>query len=596
MTLYRPPARRNLRFSPSGTRAVCLRSETDGEYVVELWTFAPDGTAQTRELGSVTGSPVALQPGVDDTGTVLLCHAGGDGRHELTRFDHDGPTRTAVEAAGFSLSPAAGLAVSYDEPTSTVWDIGSGRRIQRITEVDGLLTGGQPLDTAGRYVAFNQRTVDNRLRPLCVDTASGATHTLTPGRDGLQLLLARPGAGRLLFAVDITTQPRFATAALNPDTVTANGFDTPERLNATDGTVRPLAFDAPGTSVYLAVTRGVRSHLLRHDLATDTAQEITIPLGVVDGPAVWTDCGLRFPLSTPTLPYGIATAPGHPSGGTGIRLDVPRDPTPGTAPSWVTATVERYRWDGAAIEALVYGADWRTAPRVLIALHGGPESAWLAEFDYLLQALAAAGITVIAPNQRGSTGYGWDHQRAVDHAWGGPDLADIHQLADHVTGRRAGVRHGEPDGRLMLFGVSYGAYLALLAAATRPERWSHCVAAAPFLSGRRLYADASPPVRRLLDRLGASTILDDQFGERDLTLLAGKVRTNTLIVHGSDDDVIPVAHARQLHRRIAEDGHCPYLRYVEVPGGGHSPLTGSAGPRLMADVTSFLTTPHAERR
>ena len=42
----------------------------------------------------------------------------------------------------------------------------------------------------------------------------------------------------------------------------------------------------------------------------------------------------------------------------------------------------------------------------------------------------------------------------------------------------------------------------MLAAATRPELWSHCIAVAPFLHGERLYRDAAPPVRRLLDRLG----------------------------------------------------------------------------------------------
>jgi dipeptidyl aminopeptidase/acylaminoacyl peptidase len=276
---------------------------------------------------------------------------------------------------------------------------------------------------------------------------------------------------------------------------------------------------------------------------------------------------------------------------TDTLIATPQDPESPAKVAWSMAAVERFDLGDRAVEALIYGEDWKTAPRVLIALHGGPESAWKAEFDPILQEFAAADITVIAPNQRGSTGYGPEHQQAIHHAWGGPDLADIHDLADHISARRAASRDRRPraEESLMLFGVSYGAFLALLAAATRPELWSHCVASSPFLSGDRLHRDATPPVRRLLDRLGGSTQVIDHIGPRDLAILSRHIRTRTLIVHGSADATVPVSHARGLHRRLSDEGHCPDLQYLEVRGAGHSPLTEAGGPRLVQRIATFLT-------
>jgi pimeloyl-ACP methyl ester carboxylesterase len=576
-TLTRPPYRCNFQFSPRGNLAVCLRSEADDDrYTIELWTFE-GGAARTRDVGSVTGNPFTLQPIVGDTGTVLVSCARDGKRHDVIRIDSAVPGSTArlhasVQAAGFVLCAADGLAVSYTEPVSTVWAMDAHGGLRSIVEMDGVVTGGHLLDTAGRYVAFNRRTPDGALDVVRVDIRERTTHRLVPGQEGTLLLLAHRDAGRLLFAVDVDTEPRLAAAVLDRGTMAVVDMHVPANLNETEGTVLPLTFDDRGGAVLLSVGRGVRTHLIRHELATDQASELPLPLGVIIGPGRWTDAGLRFPFTTPTLPYGVATTSADPADGTGIGIATPRD---GPTPFWTSAAVEQIRLTSGDVEALVYGADWRSASRVLIALHGGPESAWRAEFDHLLQVIAAAGITVIAPNQRGSTGYGPRHQQAIHHAWGGPDLADITDLADHITAHR--------EGRLMLLGISYGAYLGLLAAATQPARWSHCVAVSPFLSGQRLHEDGSAPVRRLLDRLGGRTALDDDIGPRDLTRLAPSISANTLIVHGSDDDIIPVGHAREINRLLRSD-----RRYVEIPGGDHFSLANLVASDLITDLIDFL--------
>ncbi len=68
--------------------------------------------------------------------------------------------------------------------------------------------------------------------------------------------------------------------------------------------------------------------------------------------------------------------------------------------------------DGLALQGLLYRPNGVTEPGpTVVLLHGGPESQERPAFSILIQSLAAVGITVFAPNVRGSTGFGADFHR-----------------------------------------------------------------------------------------------------------------------------------------------------------------------------------------
>jgi dipeptidyl aminopeptidase/acylaminoacyl peptidase len=265
---------------------------------------------------------------------------------------------------------------------------------------------------------------------------------------------------------------------------------------------------------------------------------------------------------------------------------------PTTGPSgWADAHVEQLQGAAGPVEAIVYGGrDWRASERVLLALHGGPLDAWRLEFDPLFQLLARAGIAIVAPNQRGSSGYLPGHALALRGAWGGPDLEDVRRIALRIAAERGRLGVGVL-GDLALLGLSYGAFLALLAASCEPELWSCCVALAPFLSGPRLYRDGDPAVRGLLERLGGCQELHDALGPRDLLRLVGGLRARLLLVHGGDDEVIPVAHSRALRQRLLDLGRREGedFDYLEVPSGGHDLVATAGTPALREHVVRFLT-------
>ena len=134
----------------------------------------------------------------------------------------------------------------------------------------------------------------------------------------------------------------------------------------------------------------------------------------------------------------------------------------------------------------------------------------------------------------------------------------------------------------ILFGESYGAYLALLAAGHRPDLWSGCAAVAPFLSGDRLHAEASPTVRAAVERLGGR-------GGADVLAVARRIDGPLLVVHGDRDPTVPVSQSRALHHHLRRPGRTR-LEYVEVAGADHDPL-GELGrrPRRRHPLPGRLT-------
>ena len=103
------------------------------------------------------------------------------------------------------------------------------------------------------------------------------------------------------------------------------------------------------------------------------------------------------------------------------------------------------------------------APFVL-AVHGGPHTAYGFTFTFEFQILAAHGIGVAFGNPRGSQTYGHRFADAITGDWGGLDAADVLALLD------AAIVHGNVDPlRIGLAGGSYGGFMTtwLLAHETR---------------------------------------------------------------------------------------------------------------------------------
>ena len=497
------------------------------------------------------------------------------------------------------------------------------------------------------------------VKTVRLDLATGAVSPLlelTPQSND-RLVAADPGTGLILVRSDAPGEDRLGWGVLGG----AEPLRFPDCLHRTREFLRPVAIEParapalggpalggplPGPAdlrVALQGDWGAGSTLALWQPSSGQLEPLPIPPGRLGGIGHWSAAGLRMPYSSPDRPAGVATidvdrlregppensepVPTMPlrlaplqGGAAGMGSVIRIFPAAArnaqgsagarrAASGWrlegSAAPSDGGRWYGARtvelvgaagpMEAVVYGGDaWLTAQHLVIALHGGPSDAWRLEFDPTLQRMAAEGLAVVAVNQRGSTGYGVEYAQALQNAWGGPDLDDVLTLLASVTGQRVALGLERPS----LFGVSYGAFLALLAASSAPEQVARCAVVAPFLSGPRLLAEAGPAVRALTLRLGgapAGGALDngpDGLGPRDVLRVCHRLTAPLLVVHGDQDEVVPVAQSRTLRQELLRMGRTEGadFRYVEAAGAGHEVLAENGAPVLHELLAGFLRT------
>lgn len=596
-----PVVRTAFRFGADGTRAACLAADEHRRWTAELWELGASGPRRVHAYGHPGDAAFStVLPGRD--GGLLMSRHGRDGQ-VLEILHPDGRTVRCPLGSGRPLQlvaapaggPWAGLAVRAEpDGTSTVLGIGADdARPLPLVGTPGRLSGGT---VCGGQVLFT-RVLDGRPSAVLVDPAARTAAELPlPGiASGTPVRPLACGGPSVLLAVEDTgggdragsapadgrsepaVRQRIALAALD-GSAPVRLLPAGSPLSGTAGSLYPLVLDSSGRNTALLSVRGARSVLLLHDWETDTVREVQAPEGTWVPSAAWPGEGLWLPLATSRH---AAEPRWLPSGATRLR-HAAATARPAAAHA---ARLETLPGGDGPIEAVTYG-DWRTSPGVVLALHGGPNSRWKLTYEPFFQALADAGLAVVAPNQRGSTGYGARHTLAIVGDWGGPDLADVLAIAGHLRDARA---PGLPEP--CLYGVSYGAYLALLAAA-HDTRWSGCAAVAPFLSGERLYQDGGPKVRGMVERLGGRAGAQDTGSPgRDLEALAPRLRLPLLLVHGAYDETVPVGHSRLLAARLrSATPDRTDVAYLEPADRGHHVLGFSAADPVMAQVVRFLRT------
>ncbi|MGH3922897.1 MAG: alpha/beta hydrolase family protein [Pseudonocardiaceae bacterium] len=581
-------ARVSFSFSSAGTTGTCLAADEYGSWQLETWSFdGPSPRWRSLPLAQAVTPRDQLVPLND--GRILLCRNRSTS-HEISLITCgttvDERKLHVIESRGLRLLPDPGtrflaVAVATDERgCSSIWRVSARPpHLVHVGDLSGLLLGGVWLDCAGTLLAVDRTQDDGPAKAVAMDLRDASWTSLldiSPTSND-RLLAYHPGSGLLLASTDAPGDDRLGWGRLDG----SEPVRFPDTLHQPAQAAQPLGFGPDGHRALVHFDEGVRSRLAVYTPASDHLAPISIPPGRVRGMVAWTDGRMRFPFSTPTQPTCLATT------GTGATASWSLTPDMPIGRHWAEAHIEHLPGEQGPIETIVYGGtSWRTSKHLVVALHGGPMSAWRFEFEPLFQTLAAAGIAVVAPNQRGSSGYGAEHTLAIRSAWGGPDLDDIRCIARALATERRAIGVG----RLAVFGVSYGAFLALLATSCEPDLWSHCVALAPFLSGTQLHREASPRVRMLLEQLGGCQDLRDDLGSRDVLRLCRGIRARLLLIHGDQDSVIPVTQSRALRRRLLELGRCEGMEfeYLEIPGGRHALLSAAGGNALHQQIVRFL--------
>ncbi|HEY8428033.1 MAG TPA: prolyl oligopeptidase family serine peptidase [Sandaracinaceae bacterium] len=315
------------------------------------------------------------------------------------------------------------------------------------------------------------------------------------------------------------------------------------------------------------------------DLRDGRERALPLPPGVVSG-LTWLDrTVLAFNHDSGTRPQEVCT------------YAVDRDELvrwTSTSTPGAPAEAERVRipsHDGVAIPTFVYRPRASGPRPVLLWMHGGPENQHRPSYHPIVQYLASElGIAVIAPNVRGSRGYGRTFLSLDDGTKRLDAVRDVGAVLDWIE--------TQPDldaGRVAIHGASYGGFLVLASLVAYPDRF---VAGSDQvgISDIGTFLENTRPDRRALRRLEYGDESDPEtraFLDAISPLRnAHRIRTPLFVAHGANDPRVPVGEALRIADAVRQNGTEVWL--MVAAGEGHSFQRRSTRDAFYRLLSRFL--------
>lgn len=216
----------------------------------------------------------------------------------------------------------------------------------------------------------------------------------------------------------------------------------------------------------------------------------------------------------------------------------------------------------------------------VLDMHGGPSAMWgpgELSMWHEFQLFCSFGYGVVYANPRGSSGYGYEFQRANYKDWGDGPAGDVLASLDDAAAHDPSI---DKD-RLFLTGGSYAGYLTAWIIG-HDQRFKAAAAQRGVYDLATFFGEGNayrlvpnefggypwqPEVKRRLDRQSPITYVEN-------------IHTPFLIIHGSNDNRTGFVQSQMLFRALREMGRP--VEYIRYPGATHE-LTRSGEPRQRID-------------
>ncbi|HVE76493.1 MAG TPA: S9 family peptidase [Actinomycetota bacterium] len=267
------------------------------------------------------------------------------------------------------------------------------------------------------------------------------------------------------------------------------------------------------------------------------------------------------------------------------RLSISPNPIPPT--EFVEPELHRFdSFDGESIPAFLFLPEGSGPHPAVAFIHGGPESQFRPVFFPIIQFLVHSGYAVVAPNVRGSIGYG----KRYHH------LDDVRKRLDSVKDLAAMhawlAKRGDIDPkRIALMGGSYGGYMTLAGLAFQPDLWAAGVDTVGISNLVTFLENTSAYRRKVREREYGSLEKDRDFllEVSPLTHI-DKMKAPLFIIHGTNDPRVPVGEATQIHEALTANGIHSELLIYEDEGHGLAKLKNrlDAYPQVAAFLNRVL--------
>ena len=224
-------------------------------------------------------------------------------------------------------------------------------------------------------------------------------------------------------------------------------------------------------------------------------------------------------------------------------------------------------FDGKVISALMwvpFNLQRDGSSPALVLPHGGPTWQVIDFWNPSVAAFVSRGYICIAPNVRGSTGYGMDFQRANYQDLGGGDLQDevyatrFLEATGYVSPKKIGIT-----------GASYGGFMTLMAIGKTPDIWAAAVDLFGVIDWKTMLQNSDPELQQHTKALLGDPVKDARVYQATSPITyIHNAKAPLLVLQSDNDPRVPKEEAVQVVDLLKKDGKIVDAHYYANEGHG----------------------------
>jgi dipeptidyl aminopeptidase/acylaminoacyl peptidase len=437
----------------------------------------------------------------------------------------------------------------------------------------------------GSLIAYTQEDAKGTDSNIFVADLKTSKSTLATPHDGEKLFAANdlsPDGKSLLITSDAANE--FQNVGLLDLATKKINWVTEEKWEINGGNFSP-----DGRSVTFRANVDGHADLYLHDVVSQKTTALSLPKGVNsfggaesafshDGKKLlYYHNGANAPgdLWTYDLASGKSTQVTH-----SLMAGVPADHM--VEPFLVHYPSRDGKWTISAWVYVTRNMQRNGQNAAIVYIHGGPKSQSVDSFNRFIQHIVNQGYMVIAPNYRGSTGYGKAFEGANLFDMGGGDLQDVLAAADFLK------QTGYPDPKkIIAMGGSYGGYMTMMAVTKAPDVWAAGVPIVPFVNWFTEIENEDPVLQQSdLATMGDPKKNPEFFRERSPIFFVDRIKAPLLLLAGGHDPRCPREETIQVVDAIKKHGGVADYKIYENEGHGFAKVENQID--AYRRVTDFL--------
>jgi len=223
---------------------------------------------------------------------------------------------------------------------------------------------------------------------------------------------------------------------------------------------------------------------------------------------------------------------------------------------------------------------------LLVFNHDGIHSHFNMPYLHIIRELMDLGYVVVAPEYRGSTGYGGEYYSQIDY--GGAEVDDVHDVRNWAV---ANLPHVDPD-RVGIMGWSHGGYITLMNIFRWPHDYKVAYAGCPVSDLVMRMGYKAQGYRDIYAGFIGKQAEDDpmEYRKRSPVFYADKLDTPLLVHSNTNDEDVNVMEVEHLIEALKAAGRTFDSKIYDNAPGGHSfnRLDTALARQSRQDIYAFL--------